>query len=117
MQTAVLGDRNVCLLTKRPLRKDIDYVLHLFACDIELIDDTIVYFLTKSDDDSRLSISLLTNGCNGTFKKINLLAEGKRVVRSTDSFMEINPTVTSYLLETLESRYQKKILEEQWKLR
>lgn len=118
MQSSILGTRNVCLLTKIDLRKDIDYVLHLFACDIEIVDNTVLYFLTKSkDDESSISITLLTSGYNGSSKKIKLLTEKKNDLKTTDSLLEINPVEAPDVLENIKSRFYRKIKEEQWKLR
>lgn len=106
------------LLSKAHLRKDIDYVLHLFACDIEIVDNVVVYFLTKSfDGTSSLSLTLLTTGYNGSFRKIRLLANYKNDLNSTNSLLEINSTETPEVLQRLENKFYKKIKEEDWKLR
>lgn len=78
----------------------------------------MVYFLTKSNEETtNLSITLITNGYNGSFRKIKLLAESKKELRATDSLLEINPTDAPDVIENIRNRYYKKITEEHWKLR
>lgn len=118
LQNTILGNRNGCFLSKACLRNDIEYVHHLFACDIQIMGNTIVYYLTKSNEESSsLSITLITNGYNGSFKKIKLLAEIKNELKATDSLLEINPSIAQDVIHKIRNKYYKKIMEEQWKLR
>lgn len=118
MQSTILGNRNGCFLSKSCLRNDIEYVHLLFACDIEIVNNTMVYFLTKSNEETTsLSITLITIGYNGSFRKIKLLAESKNDLKATDSFLEINPTEAPEIIENIRNMYYKKIVEEHWKLR
>lgn len=117
MQSTIIENRNTCFLTKTELRKDIVYVHHLFACDIEIFDNTVVYFLTKSDAGASLSVTLILNGYNGSFKKIKLLAEHKDELKMAESFYEVNPSESPDVLENIQNRFYKKIKEDEWKLR
>lgn len=118
MQSTISGNRNTCFLTRTNLRKDIVYVHHLFACDIEIFENTVVYFLTRSDESSTsLSITLILSGYNGSFKKIKLLPESKSELQRSESFHEVNPTEATDVLENIRNRFYKKIKEEEWKLR
>lgn len=118
MQNTILGNRNACLLTKQHLRKDLDYVHHLFACDIQIRHDTLVYFLTKGiTATSSFALTLITNGYNGSFNVIKLLGKHKTNLKSNVGLVEVNPTEAPDVLENIERQFFKLINEEQWKLR
>lgn len=119
MQSAIFQNRNTCLLSRADLRKDISYVSHLFACDIEIVDSTLIYFLTHNtdiDSTSTLSVTLLICTDNGSFRKIKLLSERKDNLINTESLLEVNPD-TGDSLENLNNRFSEKIKEGKWQLR
>lgn len=118
IQNAILEYRNTCYLTRTDLRKDIVYVHHLFACDIEIFENTVVYFLTKSNEETTsLSVSLIVCGYNGSMRKIQLLAESKSDLISTEFILEVNPIEAPDVLENIQNRFHTKLKEREWKLR
>ncbi|KAJ8922923.1 hypothetical protein NQ315_001466 [Exocentrus adspersus] len=118
IQAATLRSRNVCLLTKQNLRKNVEYVHHLFVCDIEIADNTVVYFMTKNEEEAttRLSLTILTCDVNGKFRKIKLLAQQKDDTLDNATDLEVNASEESDVYDSVKSRYLTMVEKETWRL-
>ncbi|CAG9830297.1 unnamed protein product [Diabrotica balteata] len=120
IQGSLLGPKNTCLITKSNLKKEISYVHYLFATDIQISKNTVVFYLTKSLDDSNIvssiDVTLLVGGCNGTVRKIVLLGDKKENLEESYTLLEVNPSEAMDSYKNLRDRYYKKIVEERWVL-
>ncbi|XP_018570919.1 cytosolic endo-beta-N-acetylglucosaminidase [Anoplophora glabripennis] len=118
IQAVTLGSRNTCLLTKKDLRKNVDYVHHLFVCDLKIADNSVVFHLTKNvDKEAKLSVTILTCGLNNKFRKIKLLADYKYEPVNNASLLEVNPSEANDVYDSVRRRYLKMVEEEEWTLR
>ncbi|KAJ8963667.1 hypothetical protein NQ314_005458, partial [Rhamnusium bicolor] len=119
IQAVTVSSRNSCLITKENLRKSLEYIHHLFVCDLEIVDNTVIYFLTKNVDHSfvALTITILTCGVNNGFRKIKLLGARKDNPLNDASILEVNPSEATDVYDSIKNKYYKMVEEEPWVLR
>nr|CAI5841975.1 unnamed protein product [Callosobruchus analis] len=115
LQIHMLDTKNNCLITKKNLRRDTDHIHYLFACDLKIVDNTVVFFLTKGPSD--LKVTLLVSGFNRTMRKIELLTESKVNPLNSSTVLEVNPSESTDILSSLTSRYYNMIMDNNWNLR
>ncbi|XP_074040961.1 cytosolic endo-beta-N-acetylglucosaminidase isoform X2 [Leptinotarsa decemlineata] len=114
LQVDIVDSRNVCLISKETLNGEIDYIHHLFACDLKIDGNTVVFFLTKSaKQQASLEITLIIGTCNDSFRKIVLLEKNTEKILSNATVLEVNPTESPDILNNIKCRYSRKI-EEGW---
>ncbi|CAH1106431.1 unnamed protein product [Psylliodes chrysocephalus] len=118
IQGSLIGNKNTCLLTRTNLRKDVSYIHNLFVTDIEIYDNTVVFFLTKSVDDvlSVIDVSLLVSSYNGSLRKIVLLGQEKEVPLENKTVTEVNQSISPDIIRNIRDRYYEKIVDERWNL-
>ncbi|CAH1116019.1 unnamed protein product [Phaedon cochleariae] len=118
LQSTLVDSKNACLITKKNIERVGDYVHNLFICDIEVENNVVVFYLTKSVDENMasLSINLWVSGCNGSTRKILLLDKRKDEPINNSSVLEVNQAESPDIRENIRNRYYKKIQEEQWSL-
>ncbi|KAJ8959127.1 hypothetical protein NQ318_022385 [Aromia moschata] len=110
LQIVMNGSRNSCLLTRKNLRRDVEYVHHLFVCDLEIVDNTVVYFVTKSSDHqpTALTVTMLLCGANNAFRR------RKEQPVNNASILEVNQTDASDVYDNLKNKFVKMVKDEQW---
>lgn len=119
IQAVILGSRNTYLLTKKNLKHGANYIHRLFACDIEIVENTVVFYLSKSVDGelTKMSVTILTCNANNKYTRIYLLANNKERPLQNESFLEVNPSTASDVYDSVKRRYLKLVEGEQWILR
>lgn len=100
------------------MRQDLEYVHHLFACDMKIDGNILVYFLTQDFNRSsaKLSITMLLSGSNQTLRKIKLLANVKAEPTDNETLLEVNPH-DGVFSQKIRNIYSKTIEEHQWHFR
>lgn len=120
LQSTIIGHRNVCLITRQNLRKDVPYLHHLFTCEIEILDNTVVYFFTKSTADeplTKINVTLLVAGYNGSTRIIKLLADSKVECVNNTSLLEVTKSDDPDIIEIIQQRHQRVLDKDEWKVR
>ncbi|KAG5885999.1 hypothetical protein JTB14_025393 [Gonioctena quinquepunctata] len=109
LQVDLMDSRNVCLISKEKLSSDIDYIHHLFVCDIHIEGNIVVYFLTKpADQPVRLSITMLVSGSNGSLRKIVLLDKNTDIPINNSSILEVNQSDSPDIFNNIKNTYSNK---------
>ncbi|XP_057653730.1 cytosolic endo-beta-N-acetylglucosaminidase isoform X1 [Diorhabda carinulata] len=120
IQGTLESTKNTCLLTTSNLQEEHIYIHNLFVTDIEINNNTVVFFLSKSIDEARVSsivdVRLMVSGFNNTLKKVILLGEKKEYPEVNSTIIEVNGLDTGDVYRRIRDRYYRKIVEDHWHL-
>lgn len=104
LRNHLISGRSSCLITQEDLPTEMEYVHHLFSCDISVRQNIILYTYTEAanenDLESGLNLIVLLQYENGTFRKLicNAAEDGTNIEDNCTSmqvFPSENPDVVN----------------------
>lgn len=103
IQTNLILKRNSIFLTNDNLKRNAQFIHHLFTCDINLNGDIIIYVVTEFQHLTKLVLNLIVCRESGNFLRVKL--HDDTIKETNRSVLEVNPINEQSFIDNLKAKY------------